>query len=70
MDFETIVNKIKEKTNLKEEEINRKVIEKQQELSNLVSKEGAAYIIAKELGLDIFPKTKRRLEIKNWSTKK
>jgi ssDNA-binding replication factor A large subunit len=65
MDFETIVNKIKEKTNLKEEEINRKVIEKQQELSNLVSKEGAAYIIAKELGLDIFPKTKRRLEIKN-----
>ncbi|OGI12510.1 hypothetical protein A3K64_01230 [Candidatus Micrarchaeota archaeon RBG_16_36_9] len=65
MDFETIVSKIKEKANLTEEEINRKVIEKQQELSNLVSKEGAAYIIAKELGLDIFPKTKRRLEIKN-----
>ncbi len=65
MDFETIVNKIKEKTNLTDEEVNRKVIEKQQELSNLVSKEGAAYIIAKELGLDIFPKTKRRLEIKN-----
>lgn len=65
MDFETIVSKIKEKTNLTEEEIGRKVIEKQQELSNLVSKEGAAYIIAKEMGLDIFPKTKRRLEIKN-----
>ena len=65
MDFETIVSKIKEKTNLTDEEVNRKVIEKQQELSNLVSKEGAAYIIAKELGLDIFPKTKRRLEIKN-----
>jgi replication factor A1 len=65
MDFETILNKIREKTNLTEDEINRKIIEKQQELSNLVSKEGAAYIIAKELGLDIFPKTKRRLEIKN-----
>ena len=65
MDFETIVKKIIEKTNLSDEEINRKIIEKQQELSNLVSKEGAAYIIAKELGLDIFPKTKRRLEIKN-----
>ena len=65
MDFETIVNEIRKKTNLTDEEINRKIIEKQQELSNLVSKEGAAYIIAKELGLDIFPKTKRRLEIKN-----
>lgn len=65
MDFGTIVSKIKEKTNLTEDEINRKIIEKQQELSNLVSREGAAYIIAKELGLDIFPKTKRRLEVKN-----
>jgi replication factor A1 len=65
MDFETIVNEIRKKTSLTEEDINRKIIEKQQELSNLVSKEGAAYIIAKELGLDIFPKTKRRLEIKN-----
>ncbi len=65
MDIETIVNKIIKKTNLTNEEINKKILEKQQELSNLVSKEGAAYIIAKELGLDILPKTKRRLEIKN-----
>jgi replication factor A1 len=65
MDFEIIVGKIKEKTDLTDEKINKKILEKQQELSNLVSKEGAAYIIAKELGLDIFPKTKRRLEIKN-----
>jgi replication factor A1 len=65
MDFEIIVEKIKEKTKLTDNEINKKIIEKQQELSNLVSKEGAAYIIAKELGLDIFPKIKRRLEIKN-----
>jgi len=65
MDFDIIVKKIKKKANLTDEEINKKILEKQQELSNLVSKEGAAYIIAKELGLDIFPKTKRRLEIKN-----
>lgn len=64
MDLETIINTIK-KTGLSEEDINKKILEKQQELSNLVSKEGAAYIIAKEMGLDIFPKTKRRLEIKN-----
>jgi len=65
MDFDAIVQRIIEKTNLTNEEINQKIIEKQQELSNLVSKEGAAYIIARELGLDLFPRVKRRLEIKN-----
>jgi ssDNA-binding replication factor A large subunit len=65
MDFNELLQKIIEKTGLKEEEVQKKILEKQRELSNLVSKEGAAYIIAKELGLDVFPKTKRRLEIKN-----
>lgn len=65
MDFDSILKEIKKKTEMSDDELNRKIIEKQQELSNLVSKEGAAYIIAKELGLDIFTKTKRRLEIKN-----
>ena len=65
MDFDSIVSEIKKKTGMADEELNRKIIDKQQELSNLVSKEGAAYIIAKEMGLDIFTKTKRRLEIKN-----
>ena len=65
MNFDTVLQKIIEKTGLTNEEIQRKILEKQQELSSLVSKEGAAYIIAKELGIDLFPKTKRRLEIKN-----
>src|SRR3990172_7067671 len=65
MHFDSILKEIKKKTEMSDDELNRKIIEKQQELSNLVSKEGAAYIIAKELGLDIFTKTKRRLEIKN-----
>lgn len=65
MDFNELFKKIIEKTGWKEEELQKKIIEKQRELSNLISKEGAVYIIAKELGLDIFPKTKRRLEIKN-----
>jgi len=65
MDFNELLQKIIEKTGSSQDEIQKKIIEKQQELSNLVSKEGAAYIIAKELGLDVFPKTKRRLEIKN-----
>ncbi|MEM5778024.1 MAG: OB-fold nucleic acid binding domain-containing protein [Candidatus Aenigmatarchaeota archaeon] len=65
MDFNELFKKIIEKTGWKEEELQKKIIEKQRELSNLISKEGAVYIIAKELGLDVFPKTKRRLEIKN-----
>lgn len=65
MDFNELLQKIIEKTGSSQDEIQKKILEKQRELSNLVSKEGAAYIIAKELGLDVFPKTKRRLEIKN-----
>jgi len=65
MDFNELLQKIIEKTGSSQDEIQKKILEKQQELSNLVSKEGAAYIIAKELGLDVFPKAKRRLEIKN-----
>lgn len=65
MDFNELLQKIIEKTGLPQDEVQKKILEKQQELSNLVSKEGAAYIIAKELGLDVFPKVKRRLEIKN-----
>ena len=53
MDFDTIVLKIMETTGLPKEDINMKIVDKQAELSGLVSKEGAAYIIAKELGLDL-----------------
>jgi ssDNA-binding replication factor A large subunit len=65
MEYESILSHIEEKTNLKREEIERKIIEKQRELSGLVSKEGAAHIVAKELGLDLFKKAERRLQIKN-----
>ncbi|MFQ6020409.1 MAG: DUF2240 family protein [Candidatus Aenigmatarchaeota archaeon] len=65
MNIDEIIQKIIEHTGLNKEEIDKKIIEKQKELSNLVSREGATYIIAKELGLELFPKVKRRLEIKN-----
>ena len=65
MDFDTIIQKIMERASSSKEEVMKRILEKQKEVSNLVSKEGAAYIIAKEIGLDLFPKTKRRLEIKN-----
>ena len=66
MDFDEILKKIIEKTGSSEDDIKKKITEKQRELSNLVSKDGAAYIIAKELGIELFPKkTERRLQIKN-----
>lgn len=65
MDSDIIIQKIIEKSGMSFDDVNRKILNKRQELSNLVSKDGAAYILAKELGLDLFEKTTRRLEIKN-----
>jgi ssDNA-binding replication factor A large subunit len=61
-----IIELIISKTGLKQEELMRKIKEKQAELSNLVSEEGAAYIVAKELGLDLIKLTpKKRIELKS-----
>lgn len=65
MPFENVVKRIMESTGLSLEEIDAKVLEKQSELSGLVSKEGAAYIVAKELGLDLVEHTKHKVNIKN-----
>lgn len=58
-----LIKKIKEKSNLSEEDINQKIKEKMDKLSGLISKEGAAHIIANELGIKIFEEG--RLKIKD-----
>ncbi|MBW2981378.1 hypothetical protein KY343_00730 [Candidatus Woesearchaeota archaeon] len=63
--LQDIINKIKEKTNLSEENINVKINEKLDQLSGLISKEGAAHIIANELGVKIFEQTQGKLQIRN-----
>jgi replication factor A1 len=65
MEFEEIVKKIEEKSGLKKEDIIKKIDLKCKELSGLITKEGAAFIIAKELGLEIPSLHKNYLEIKN-----
>ncbi|MBU3897025.1 MAG: hypothetical protein KJ697_03795 [Nanoarchaeota archaeon] len=65
MDSDIIIQKIIEKTGMSYDNVQRTILNKQQELSNLVSKDGATYIVAKELDIDLFADTKRRLEIKN-----
>lgn len=65
LSYEQIVEKIKSQANVSEEEINAKVNEKLDKLSNLISKEGAAHIVANELGVKVFEAPKGgRLKIK------
>ena len=65
MPYELIVSKIKEKSGISEADISRRVDEKLRQLSGLVSREGAAHIIANELGIKLFDAVTGRLQIKN-----
>jgi len=60
-----IIAKIKDKTKISEEEINAKIEEKLKQLSGLISKEGAAHIVANEMGVKVFEQVSGRLQIKN-----
>ncbi len=65
LSYEQIVEKIKDKANISEEEINSKVNDKLDKLSNLISKEGAAHIVANEMGVKVFEAPKGgRIKIK------
>lgn len=63
--FEEILTKLEKGTNVSRKGLMTRIAKKQQELSGLVSKEGAAHLVAKDLGLDLLGETRRRLEIKN-----
>lgn len=61
-----IIREIVNVSKLSEEDVKRKIEEKQTELSGLVSPEGAAYIVGKELGVNLLKETKKKvLKIKN-----
>jgi len=63
--YEQIIDKIKNEGNISEEEIQQKIEDKMKQLSGLISKEGAAHIIANELGIKLFEATSGKLQIKN-----
>ncbi len=52
--YQDIIKRVKDGTGLSEEEIELKVKEKLTKLSDLITKEGAAHIVAHELGIKIF----------------
>lgn len=53
LSYDEIISKIIEEKNLSEEEIAGKIKDKLRQLSDLISKEGAAHIVANELGVKI-----------------
>ncbi|MDO8642344.1 MAG: OB-fold nucleic acid binding domain-containing protein [Candidatus Woesearchaeota archaeon] len=61
--YETIVGKIQEKTGLTAGEIEEKIQNKMNQLAGLVSREGAAHIIANEHGVKLFDEETGRLKI-------
>ena len=60
-----IVKKISEKAKIPEDQAMKLIKEKQKELSGLVSKEGAAYIVAREKGINLLKESKKQLRIGN-----
>lgn len=59
--------KIKEESSLSEEDINKKIQDKLEQLSGLISEEGAAHIIANELGIKLAqqPEKGENIQVKN-----
>jgi len=63
--FDEIIAKIKERSGLSEQEILSRMDEKVKQLSGLISREGAAHIVANELGIKLFDAVSGRVQIKN-----
>ncbi len=65
LSYEDIKRKVKEEKAISEEEFEAKIKQKLDQLSGLISREGAAHIVANELGVKLFPDPqKRRYKIK------
>lgn len=63
-DYNFIVDRIKQQTKLTDEDINSKIQEKLEQLKGLVSRTGAAHIIANELDVKLFD-FPEKLQVKN-----
>lgn len=65
MPYEEIVSRIKEEAGLTDEQLQIRIKQKMDQLSGLISKEGAAHIIANDLGVTLIEKTSGKLQVKN-----
>jgi len=63
--YEEVAAKIKEKAGIDEKEFAERVEKKLKDLSGLISRDGAAHIVANEVGVKLFEQVTGRLQIKN-----
>ena len=61
--YEEIISRIKEEKEISDEEIEQRVKDKLRQLSDLISKEGAAHIVANDLGVKVLDAS-REIKIK------
>ncbi|MBS3152871.1 hypothetical protein J4230_05695 [Candidatus Woesearchaeota archaeon] len=61
--YETIISKIVDATEISRQDIESKIEQKLKDLQDLISREGAAHIIANELNVKLFDATNRSLKI-------
>lgn len=54
LNYDQIVEQIKEKAGISEEEISKRVDEKMEQLAGLISRDGAAHIVANEFKINVF----------------
>ena len=62
--YEQVIDKIKETSGLDNAAIELKIRNKLDQLSGLISKEGAAHIVANELGVKLFEKVSGKVKIR------
>ena len=65
LSLEEILSDLEQKSKKSREELLAKIKKKQEELSGLVSSEGAAHLVARDLGVSIIRETKRELKLKD-----
>lgn len=63
--YDVIITKIKEQSKLTDAEINNRINDKLEQLSGLISKEGAAHIVANDLGVKLYEQISGPIKIKN-----
>ncbi len=61
--YEQIMQTLKEKSELSQEELEERVKQKLEQLSGLISKDGAAHIVANELGINLFEQYTGKMKI-------
>jgi replication factor A1 len=64
-DVKKLVERIAKETDLDEEEVVKRIDSKEEEYNGLISKEGAAHIVAKEAGVNLLEGKEKSLDIDN-----